>query len=139
VIRRAAAAALLLSLVAAMAAPPAAAVTVSDYQKWRHATRTLQATPTGLIEVRIGGILRGLAIANRKLTAAGGAVLYCRPDSLKDAELTSKTARKMLDDELKSPSRPRGAPWPAKTRISAVLLHILQRTWSCPAGKQMLR
>ncbi len=122
-----------------LATQPALAVTVGDYQKWRHDTRTLQATPTGLIEVRIGGILHGLSIANQQLTKAGGPVLYCEPNSPKSVRLAGSAVRKLLDKELKSPSRFPGTPWPAQTRISAVILYILQRTWPCPTDKKMLQ
>ena len=120
-------------------AGPARAVTVADYQKWRHATRTVRATPTGLVEVRLGGILSGLLLANRRLGRAGSPVLFCLPADAPEGGTTSGDLRKLLDAELKSPSRPGGEPWPPDTGVVAVVLHILQRAWRCPAGSRALR
>ncbi len=117
-------------------AAPAGAVTVADYQKWRHATRTLSATPTGLIEVRLGGILRGLMLANRRLDRAGGPVLFC--PAAAGGGMAGAGLRKRLDAELKAPSRTGGAPWPPDTGIATVVLHILQRLWRCPPGRRTL-
>ena len=133
-----------LGLALAAMAGPARAVTVADYQKWRHATRTVRATPTGLVEVRLGGILSGLLLANRRLGRAGSPVLFCLPadapdGGMTDGGMTSGALRKRLDAELKSPSRPGGEPWPPDTGVAAVVLHILQRAWRCPAGRRALR
>ena len=129
----------LLVFALAGAAQPAGAVTVADYQKWRHATRTVRATPTGLVEVRLGGILSGLLLANGKLGRAGAPLLFCPPGGALPGGMASGTLRKRVDAELKSPSRPGGEPWPAHTGIGAVVLHILQRDWRCPAGRRVLR
>ena len=129
----------LLVLALAAAAHPAGAVTVADYQKWRHATRTVRATPTGLVEVRLGGILSGLLLANGRLGRAGGPVLFCPPASAAAGGMASVDLRKRVDAELKSPSRPSGEPWPADTGIGAVVLHILQRVWRCPAGRRVVK
>ena len=128
-----------LGLALAAMADPARAVTVADYQKWRHATRTVRATPTGLVEVRLGGILSGLLLANRRLGRAGSPVLFCLPADAPKGGMTSGDLRKLLDAELKSPSRPGGEPWPPDTGVAAVVLHILQRAWRCPAGRRALR
>ena len=128
-----------LGLALAAMAGPARAVTVADYQKWRHATRTVRATPTGLVEVRLGGILSGLLLANRRLGRAGSPVLFCLPADAPDGGMTSGDLRKRLDAELKSPSRPGGEPWPPNTGVAAVVLHILQQAWRCPAGRRALR
>ena len=129
----------LLAFALAAAAYPAGAVTVTDYQKWRHATRTVRATPTGLVEVRLGGILRGLMLANRRVGRAGGPVLFCPPAGAPANGMASGDLRKRVDAELKSPSRPGGEPWPAETNIGAVVLYILQRDWQCPAGRRIVR
>ncbi len=129
----------LLVLALAAAAYPAGAVTVADYQKWRHATRTVRATPTGLVEVRLGGILSGLLLANGRLVRAGGPVLFCAPAGAPAGGMPGAELRKLVDAELKSPSRPGGEPWPADTGIGAVVLHILQRDWRCPAGRRVVR
>ena len=129
----------LLAFALAAAAYPAGAVTVADYQKWRHATRTVRATPTGLVEVQLGGLLRGLVLANRRLGRAGGPVLFCPPAVAADGGMASGDLRKRVDAELKSPSRPGGEPWPADTGIGAVVLHILQRAWRCPADRRVVR
>lgn len=139
----------LLALALAATAQPAGAVTVADYQKWRHATRTVRATPTGLVEVRLGGILSGLLLANRRLGRAGGPLLFCPPagapeggmasGGVASGGMASGDLRKRVDAELKSPSRPGGEPWPADTGIGTVVLHILQRAWQCPAGRPTLR
>lgn len=129
----------LLAFALAAAASPAGAVTVADYQKWRHATRTVRATPTGLVEVRLGGILRGLMLANRRLRRAGGPVLFCPPAGAPPDGMAGGDLRKRIDAELKSPSRPGGEPWPAAAEIGAVALYILQRDWPCPAGRRILR
>ncbi len=129
----------LLVFALAGAAQPAGAVTVADYQKWRHDARTVRATPTGLVEVRLGGILSGLLLANGKLGRAGGPLLFCPPADAPEGGMASTDLRKRVDSELKSPSRPGGAPWPAGTRIGTVVLHILQRAWRCPAGRRVLR
>ena len=128
----------LLAFAMAGAAQPAGAVTVADYQKWRHATRTVRATPTGLVEVRLGGILSGLLLANGRLGRAGAPLLFCPPDGAPPDGMASGDLRKRVDAELKSPSRPGGEPWPADTGIGAVVLHILQRDWRCPAGRRVL-
>ena len=128
-----------LGLALAAMADLARAVTVADYQKWRHATRTVRATPTGLVEVRLGGILSGLLLANRRLGRAGSPVLFCLPAHAPEGGMTSGDLRKLLDAELKSPSRPGGEPWPPDTGVAAVVLHILQRAWRCPAGRRALR
>ncbi|GEM_PF-1709744 len=112
---------------------------MADYQKWRHATRTVRATPTGLVEVRLGGILSGLLLANRRLGRAGAPLLFCPPADAPADGMASVELRKRVDAELKSPSRPGGEPWPAETGIGAVILHILQRAWRCPAGRQVVR
>lgn len=132
-------AACLLGLALALPAGPAGAVTVADYQKWRHATGTVRASPTGLVEVRLGGILSGLLLTNRRLGRAGSPVLFCLPADAPDGGMTSGDLRKRLDGELKSPSRPGGEPWPPDTNIAAVVLHILQRAWRCPAARAVLR
>ena len=112
---------------------------MADYQKWRHATRTVRATPTGLVEVRLGGILSGLLLANRRLGRAGAPLLFCPPADAPAGGMASVELRKRVDAELKSPSRPGGELWPAETGIGAVVLHILQRAWRCPAGRQVVR
>ncbi len=129
----------LLGLALAAPAGSAAAVTVADYQKWRHATRTVRATPTGLVEVRLGGILGGLLLANRRLGRAEGPLLFCPPADVPEGGMASAGLRKLVDAELKSPSRPGGEPWPPDTDIAAVVLHILQRDWRCPAARAVLR
>lgn len=129
----------LLGLALVAPAGPAAAVTVADYQKWRHATRTVRATPTGLVEVRLGGILGGLLLANRRLGRAGMPVLFCPPADAPDNGMASGDLRKRIDGELKAPSRPGGKPWTPDTNIAAVVLHILQRAWRCPAARAVLR
>ena len=53
--------------------------------------------------------------------------------------MASADLRKRIDGELKSPSRPGGEPWPPGTDIAAVVLHVLQRAWPCPAGRAVLR
>ena len=129
----------MLALALAAAAYPAGAVTVADYQKWRHATRTVRATPTGLVEVRLGGILSGLMLANRRLGRAGGPLLFCPPADAPAGGMSSAELRKRVDAELKSPARPDGEPWPTDTSIGAVVLHILERTWQCPPGRRIPR
>ncbi len=129
----------LLALALAAAAHPAGAVTVADYQKWRHDARTVRATPTGLVEVRLGGILSGLLLANRRLGRTGGPLLFCPPADAPEGGMTSAELRKLVDSELKSPSRTGGEPWPAGMRIGTVVLHILQRAWRCPAGRRVLQ
>lgn len=129
----------LLALALATLAQPAGAVTVADYQKWRHDARTVRATPTGLVEVRLGGILSGLLLSNRRLGRAGGPLLFCPPADVPEGGMASADLRKLVDSELKSPSRPGDEPWPAGTRIATVVLHILQRAWRCPAGRRALR
>ena len=94
--------------------------------------------PTGLVEVRLGGILSGLLLANRRLGRAGSPVLFCLPADAPEGGMTSGDLRKLLDAELKSPSRPRGEPWPPDTGVAAVVLRILQRAWRCPAGRRAL-
>ena len=129
----------LLALGLAAPAQPAGAVTVANYQKWRHDARTVRATPTGLVEVRLGGILSGLLLANRRLGRAGGPLLFCLPADAPESGMASAGLRKLVDSELKSPSRPDGEPWPAGTKIATVVLHVLQRAWRCPAGRRVLR
>ncbi len=129
----------LLGLALAAPAGPSAAVTVADYQKWRHATRTVRATPTGLVEVRLGGLLGGLLLANSRLGQAGMPVLFCPPADAPEDGMAGSDLRKRIDGELKSPSRPSGEPWPPDTDIAAIVLHILQRAWRCRAARAVLR
>ena len=129
----------LLALALAAAACPAEAVTVADYQKWRHATRAMRATPTGLIEVRLGGVLSALQMVNTLLIRNDGPLLFCPPGDAEDGGMGGGDMRKLVDSELKSPSRPGGEPWPADTAVSAVVLYILKRKWPCTDGRPPVR
>lgn len=129
----------LLMAVIGLSGTPAKAVTVEDYQKWRLSGRTIQATPTGLISIHVGGVLQGFMLANRRLGAAGLPVLFCVPSAAPRDGMKSAALRKLIDTELKNTTRPLSAPWPPKSAVASVILHILRNEWPCPADRKTVR
>jgi hypothetical protein len=127
-VQRAVFAALVALVALVSTAAPAAAVTVGDYQKWRLIDRTWRVTPTGVLEIRLLGIFQGLSLANRLIERRGGRPLFCPTGT---AELTGRTLREWVDDELESPSRRHGKPYPPKTAIEAVVLVVAMHRFPC--------
>lgn len=117
---------------------PAWAVSVDAYQKWRLSGRTVRATPTGLISLHVGGVLQGFLLVNRRLRAAGLPVLFCVPATAPPDGMTTADLRKLIDKELKTTSRPLSAPWPPKSAVATVILHILRNEWPCPADRRTI-
>jgi hypothetical protein len=110
------------------AAAPAGAIKLENYQKYRLDTRNVQATFKSLIEVRVEGVLQGLLIANRAMTAAGGKPLFCPPAAL---QMRGADALKLLDTELTAGTGADGKPYPGDTNIEDVMLKVAQKRWPC--------
>lgn len=114
------------ALVAASGA--AHAITLENYQKYRADSRDVRATYKSLIEIRVEGVLQGLVLASRRIAAAGGKPLLCPPADLR---IRGAEVLTMLDEELKTPSRDQGRPYPPTTNIEDVLVSVAERRWPC--------
>jgi hypothetical protein len=115
-------------LAAAFAAAPAGAITLENYQKYRVDTRSVNATYKSLLEVRMEGLVHGLVLASKEIQAAGGRPFVCPPA---DARIRGVELVKMLDDELKAPSRDGGKPYAASTQVEEVLVALVRKNWAC--------
>ena len=120
--------ALAIAATTSLAALPARAITLENYQKYRADTRSVTATYKSLLEIRMEGLVHGLVLASKEMQAAGGKPLVCAPA---EARIRGVELLKMLDDELKAPSRDGGKPYAATTQVEDVMVALIRKNWAC--------